>query len=118
MVVSVISAKGAMCVDGDTEFLTPEGKETDQGLPWRSCLTAGEVLDMVLSLNHDVVLETSKGGLGGKPARMPFDENGVCNGNHRFFVTGNCEKPVQGGPLGRIYGQEDCGGYCESRLCG
>ena len=105
---------GAMCVDGDTEFLTPEGwkpirdysgdlvgqwengslafvrlyayiKNPAEGL---MRIKSGEVLDMVLSQNHDVVLETSKGGLIKKPARMLFDENGVRNGNHGFIPTG------------------------------
>jgi len=104
---------GAMCVDGDTEFLTPNGwkkirdfcgdlvgqwengeltfvkpyafvKNPAEGLMQ---IKSGEVLDMVLSPNHDVVLETSKGGLVKKTARMLFDENGVRNGNHGFIPT-------------------------------
>ena len=104
---------GAMCVDGDTEFLTPTGWKPIRDYcgnlvgQWENGelsfvkpyafiknpaqemmhIKSGEVLDMVLSPNHDVVLETSKGGLVKKPAKMLFDENGVRNGNHGFIPT-------------------------------
>ena len=104
---------GAMCVDGDTEFLTPSGwrpikdycgdmvgqwddgklsfvkpdayiKSPADGLMH---IRSAEVIDMVLSPNHDVVLETSKGGRIKKPAKMLFDNEGVRNGNHGFIPT-------------------------------
>ena len=104
---------GAMCVDGDTEFLTPTGwkpirdycgdlvgqwdngvlsfvkpmayvKSPAEGLMH---IRSDEVLDMVLSPNHDVVLETSRGALIKKPVKALFDMNGVCNGNHGFIPT-------------------------------
>ncbi len=104
---------GAMCVDGDTEFLTPEGWKAirdyggdlvgqwDNGdltfvkpyaffkSPAKDMIrvVSPEALDMVVSPDHDVVLETSKGGMIKKPAKMLFDENGVKNGNHGFIPT-------------------------------
>lgn len=104
---------GAMCVDGETEFLTPNGwkpvrdycgdlvGQWEQGVltfmkpdayiktPASGLMHiwSGEVLDMAVSQNHDVVLETSKGSLIKKPAGLLFDENGVRNGNHGFIPT-------------------------------
>ena len=104
---------GAMCVDGDTEFLTPTGwkkiRDFDGGFvgqwedgklsfvepyafiknPAGSLLhiRSDEVLDMVLTPNHDVVLETSKGGIIKKPVNLLFDEHGVRNGNFGFIPT-------------------------------
>lgn len=104
---------GAMCVDGDTEFLTPDGwkpirdycgdlvgqweegelkfvkpdayiKSPAEGMMH---IRSSEILDMVLSSNHDVVLETSKGGLIKKPVKRLFDFNGEKNGNHGFIPT-------------------------------
>ena len=104
---------GAMCVDGDTEFLTPDGWKAirdycgDMVGQWENGklsfvkpyafiknpaeglmrIQSAEVLDMVLSPHHDVVLETSKGNLVKKAAWMLFDENGVKNGNNGFIPT-------------------------------
>ena len=104
---------GAMCVDGDTEFLTPYGWKAirdycgDMVGQWENGklsfvkpyafiknpaeglmkIKSAEVLDMVLSLHHDVVLETSKGNLVKKSAGLLFDENGVRNGNFGFIPT-------------------------------
>lgn len=105
---------GAMCVDSDTEFLTPNGwksiadyKTGDMVGQWNGGklefvipnafyvnqaknmlhIRSDEVLDMVLSDMHDVVLETQKGNIIKKQARFLFDENGVKNGNHGFIPT-------------------------------
>ncbi len=104
---------GAMCVDGDTEFLSTEGWKPirdycgDLVGQWENGklsfvkpdafiknpadgllhITSSDVLDMVLSPMHDVVLETSKGGIIKKHATLLFDENGVKNGNHGFIPT-------------------------------
>ena len=105
---------GAMCVDGDTEFLTPNGwkpiksfEEGDLVGQW-DCgelsfvkpdayivnkaeglkhIRSADVIDMVLSPNHDVVLETSKGSIIKKAVKLLFDDNGVKNGNHGFIPT-------------------------------
>ena len=104
---------GAMCVDGDTEFLTPDGWKPireycgDKVGQWKDGMlsfvkpnayiknpadglmhiTSTDVLDMVLSPMHDVVLETSKGGIIKKSANRLFDAKGVRNGNHGFIPT-------------------------------
>ena len=114
---------GAMCVDGDTEFLTPTGwkpirdycgdlvGQWEEGKlsfvrpdaytksPAKGLLhiRSDEVLDMVVSPNHDVVLETSKGGLIKKSAKALFDESGVKNGNHGFI------------PISFVYEDPDAG---------
>ena len=105
---------GAMCVDGDTEFLTPNGwkpircfEDGDLVGQWQDGelsfvkpdayivnkanglkhIRSAEVIDMVLSPNHDVVLETSKGGLIKKAAKYLFDDNGMTRGNHGYIPT-------------------------------
>ena len=105
---------GAMCVDNKTEFLTPDGwKSIDQYQrgdlvgQWNNGnlefiypnayyvnpaqnmlhICTDEILDMVLSDMHDVVLETSKGNIVKKQVRDLFDMDGVKNGNHGFIPT-------------------------------
>ena len=105
---------GAMCVDGDTEFLTPHGwklirsfEDGDLVGQWEDGelsfvkpdayivnkanglkhIRSAEVIDMVLSPNHDVVLETSKGGIIKKAVKLLFDDRGVKSGNHGFIPT-------------------------------
>lgn len=102
---------GAFCVDGETEFLTPNGfkkiSEYENGDfvgQWEDGvlsfvkpdayivnyaekmyrIQSPHCFDMVLSPNHDVVLETSKGNIIKKRAKDLFSDNGMKNGNSGF----------------------------------
>lgn len=102
---------GAFCVDGDTEYLSPDGwkkiSEYDGGkvAQWDNGeltfveplvyhkhkaekmyrLTTKHFLDMVLSENHNVVFETSKGNIIKKRVKDLVDNYEIANGNAGFI---------------------------------
>lgn len=102
---------GAFCVDGDTEYLSPDGwkkiSEYDGGkvAQWDNGeltfvkplvyhkhkaekmyhLTTKHFLDMVLSENHNVVIETSKGNIIKKRVKDLVDNYEIANGNAGFI---------------------------------
>lgn len=103
---------GAHCVDGDTEFLTPEGFKsirdyTDGDLvgQWNFGklefvkpnafikdeagvmyhIHSSDALDMVLSENHDMVIITGKGNVIKKQVKQVFENGTIKNGNHGFI---------------------------------
>lgn len=102
---------GAFCVDGDTEYLSLDGwkkiSEYDGGkvAQWDNGeltfveplvyhkhkaekmyrLTTKHFLDMVLSENHNVVFETSKGNIIKKRVKDLVDNYEIANGNAGFI---------------------------------
>lgn len=102
---------GAFCVDGDTEYLSPDGwkkiSEYNGGkvAQWDNGeltfvdpliyhkhkaekmyhLTTKHFLDMVLSENHNVVFETSKGNIIKKRVKDIVDNYEIANGNAGFI---------------------------------
>ena len=105
---------GAFCVDGDTEYLTPYGwkrisdyKEGELIAQWDDYkatfvkplayieseaknmlhISSESMYDMVLSENHDLVIETSKGNIIKKRCKDLFDFNSLTikNGNSGFI---------------------------------
>lgn len=102
---------GAYCVDGDTEYLSLDGwkkiSEYDGGkvAQWDNGeltfveplvyhkhkaekmyrLTTKHSLDMVLSENHNVVFETSKGNIIKKRVKDLVDNYEIANGNAGFI---------------------------------
>ena len=102
---------GAFCVDGDTEYLSPEGwrkiseykggkvAQWDNGeltfvepLVYHKHkaekmyrLKTAHFLDMVLSENHNVVFETSKGNIIKKRVKDLVDNYEIANGNAGFI---------------------------------
>ena len=102
---------GAFCVDGDTEYLSPTGwkkiSEYDGGkvAQWDNYkmtfveplvyhkhkaekmlhITNFRSLDMALSENHNVVIETSKGNIVKKRVKDLFANYEVANGNNGFI---------------------------------
>lgn len=102
---------GAFCVDGDTEYLSPDGwkkiSEYNGGkvAQWDNGeltfveplvyhkhkaekmyrLTTKHFLDMVLSENHNVVFETSKGNIIKKRVKDLVDNDEIANGNAGFI---------------------------------
>ena len=105
---------GAFCVDGDTEYLTPYGwkrisdyKEGELIAQWDDYkatfvkplayieseaknmlhISSESMYDMVLSENHDLVIETSKGNVIKKRCKDLFDFNSLTikNGNSGFI---------------------------------
>lgn len=102
---------GAFCVDGDTEYLSPDGwkkiSEYNGGkvAQWDNGeltfveplvyhkhkaekmyrLTTKHFLDMVLSENHNVVFETSKGNIIKKRVKDLVDNYEIANGNAGFI---------------------------------
>jgi len=104
---------GAFCVDKNTEYLSENGwkkiSEYDGGkvAQWDNGemtfveplvyhkhkaekmyhIKTGQSLDMVLSENHDVVLETSKGNIVKKRVKDLFPDGSVMNGNSGSIPT-------------------------------
>ena len=102
---------GAFCVDGDTEYLSPDGwkkiSEYDGGkvAQWDEGeltfvkplvyhkhkaekmyhITTKHFLDMALSENHNVVFETSKGNIIKKRVKDLVDNYEIANGNAGFI---------------------------------
>ena len=115
---------GAYCVDGDTEYLSPEGfkkiseykgekvGQWEDGVltfvqPYAYIETPAtkmyhiynkKNLDMVVSENHDIIMYTSKGNLIKKRAKDIIENENIKSGNHGFipisFIYKNEEKGI------------------------